>query len=67
MQRAFFGKRLFILYGLKAILSRDELEGLLRSIHYEKLEVLLLDALQRGPAAKGETLTIIDEDLCILR
>ena len=67
MQRAFFGKRLFILYGLKAILSRDELEGLLRSVRYEKLEVLLLDALQRGSTAEGEALTIIDEDLCILR
>ncbi len=67
MQRAFFGKRLFILFGLKAIISQDELEGLLRSIRYEKLDVLLLDAYQRGPAAEGEALTIIDEDLCILR
>lgn len=66
MQRAFFDKRLFILFGLKAILRRDELTGFLRTIRYEKLDVLLLDAFQRGPAVEGEALTIIDEDLCIL-
>ena len=67
LQRAYFGKRLFILYGLKAVLTREELNGLLRSIRYEKLDVLLLDAFQRDIPAEGEELTIIDEDLCILR
>lgn len=66
LQRRFLGKRLFILYGLKAFLSREELCCFYRSVFYEKLDVLLIEALQRGEPVKEECVTIIDKDLCVI-
>lgn len=67
LQRAFFGKRLFILYGLKSLLSEEELSSIYRSIFYEKLDLLLIEAWQQTPPGKEEITTIIDRDLCVLQ
>lgn len=66
LQRLFFGKQLFVMYGLKACLSEDELMSFYRSVSYEKINLLLLEAFQRGDALPGEELTIIDKDLCVI-
>ncbi len=67
IQRRLMGKRIFILYGLKACLSREEQELLFRSILYEKLDVLLIEPFQRENVIKEECVTIIDRDLCVIR
>ena len=67
LQRRLLGKRLFFLYGVKRLLTRDELERFYRSILYEKLYVVLLESAQTGSQLPGETVTILDEDLCIIR
>ena len=67
LQRQFFDKRLFIFYGLKGCLTREELSGLYRNVFYEKLDLLLLEPFQRGAPMEGETVTIVDGDLCIIR
>ena len=61
------GKTVFIFYGLKACLSREEQEMLFRSILYEKLDVLLIEPFQRENVIKEECVTIIDRDLCVIR
>ncbi len=66
MQREYFGKRLFILYGLKSLLSREELSAFYRGILYEKLDLLLIEPFQRGQILEVEKVTIIDEDLCVI-
>ena len=66
MQREFFGKRLFILYGLKTLLGKKELALFYRNVLYEKLDLLLLEPFQKGAPLKEEKITIIDEDLCII-
>lgn len=66
LQRLFFGKQLFVMYGLKACLSEDELMSFYCSVSYEKINLLLLEAFQRGDALPGEELTIIDKDLCVI-
>ena len=67
IQRRLMGKRIFIFYGLKACLSREEQELLFRSILYEKLDVLLIEPFQRENVIKEECVTIIDRDLCVIR
>ena len=67
LHRAFFGKRLFILYGLKSLLSEDELGSFYRSVFYEKLDLLLIEAWQQLPPRQEEVTTIIDRDLCVLQ
>ena len=66
VQRRFFGKRLLIFYGLKAWLTREELEAFYRQVFYEKYNLLLVEPFQRYAALEGECLTIIDEDLCVI-
>lgn len=66
MQREYYGKRLFILYGLKAFLSRDELSAFYRGALYEKLDMLLIEPVQREKPLEEECVTIIDEDLCVI-
>ncbi len=67
LHRAFFGKKLFILYGLKSLLSEDELGSFYRSVFYEKLDLLLIEAWQQLPPRQEEVTTIIDRDLCVLQ
>ena len=67
MQRSFFDKRLFIFYGLKCLLSEEELSVFYRSALYEKLNMLLIEPIQRGKPLKEECITIIDEDLCVIQ
>lgn len=67
LQRAFFEKRLFILYGLKSLLSEEELTSFYRSVFYEKMELLLIEAWQQTPPREEEITTIIDRDLCVLQ
>ena len=43
------------------------MERFYRSILYEKLYVVLLESAQTGSQLPGETITILDEDLCIIR
>ena len=66
LQRLFYGKQLFVVYGLKACLSETELMSFYRSVSYEKIDMLLLESYQRGEALPGEELTIIDKDLCVI-
>ena len=66
MQREYFGKRLFILFGLKACLNRDELSTFYRSALYEKLDLLIIESFQRGESLEEECVTIVDEDLCVI-
>lgn len=66
MQRCFLGKQLFILYGLKSCLSRDELAAFYRSVWDEKLNLLLIEPFQRGLPMEGECVTIVDESLCVI-
>ena len=67
LQRQFLDKRLFIFYGLKGCLTREDLARLYRNVSYEKLDILLLEPFQRGKPMEGETVTIVDEDLCVIR
>lgn len=44
----------------------DEIDEFYRSVFYEKLDVLLIEPVQRGITREGESRTIIDEDLCVI-
>ena len=52
---------------LKAVLSEEELRALYRSVKYEKMTVLLVEPAQREYKIEGECVTIIDNDLCVIR
>ena len=67
LYRKYFGKELFVFYGLKTFLSADELEVFYRSVFYEKLTVLLIEPFQGEVSLKEECVTIIDKDLCVLQ
>ena len=66
LERDFFGKRLFILYGLKSLLSHEEMSVFYRNALYEKLDMLLIEPCQRGKPMEEECVTIIDENLCVI-
>ncbi len=66
MQREFLGKQLYIIYGLKSLLQKDELESFYRNVMYEKLNLLLIEPYQRNSPLKDECVTIIDEELCVI-
>ena len=66
MQRNFFGKQLFVFFGLKSYLSDEGLRLFYRSVFYEKLSVLLIESCQRETVLQEEQTTIVDEDLCVL-
>ncbi len=65
LQRKFFGKRLFVFFNLKACLTEKECLLLYKSVQYEKLQILLLEDLQRTPLKEYENTVLIDEDLCV--
>ncbi len=67
LQRLFFGDRLYILYGLKALLTDSELQSFYRSVCYEKYDLLLIEAYQRESQFPEEEVTIIDKDLCVIQ
>ncbi len=66
IQRQFLGRKLIIIYGLKAWMSREEIVEFYHSVFYEKFHVLLLEPSQKYESVEGECLTIIDEDLCVI-
>lgn len=65
IQRYFFGKVLGIFYNLKAIMTSEEMQLLYESIHYEKLQVLLIEDSQRRNISAHEKVLIVDSDLCV--
>lgn len=67
LHQRLLGKRLFFLYGVRRLLTREELEQFYRSIFYEKLSVVLLEPAQTEAQLPGEVVTILDRDLCIIR
>lgn len=67
LQREYLGKRLFVLIGLKSYLSREELKAFYQAVFYEKLDLLLIEPFQRESPMEEECVTIIDEDLCVIR
>lgn len=67
VQQRLMGKQLFFLYGVKRLLTREELALFYRSLFYEKLSVVLLESVQCGAQLPGEAVTILDRDLCIIR
>ena len=66
LEREYFGKDLFIFYGLKSFLNREELSAFYRGALYDKLNMLLIEPFQRGKPFEEECVTIIDEDLCVI-
>ena len=67
LQKAYNGKELFIFYGLKSLMSDEELSVFYKGIFYEKTQLLLIEPSQNGCMLEGECLTIVDEDLCVLK
>lgn len=61
--RELLGKRLFVFVNLKCFLDAEELERFYQSVFYEKYSLLLLESAQ-GKYISGETVRIIDDDLC---
>ncbi len=59
------GIRLFIFVNLKMYLSSEELKELYKTMHYEKIHLLLLEGIQKN-IMDGEKVWIIDKDLCII-
>lgn len=55
----------YIFVGLKQYLTVEELENLYEFVFYEKLNLILVEAVQ-SPAISGEKGWIIDSDLCII-
>ncbi len=67
LHQRLLGKRLFFLYGVKRLLTKEEQESFYRSIFYEKLSVILIEPEQTEAQLPGEVVTILDRDLCIIR
>ncbi len=55
----------YIFVGLKQYLTVEELENLYEFVFYEKINLILVEAVQ-SPAISGEKGWIIDSDLCII-
>lgn len=66
LQRRFFAKKLFVFYNLKSCLSETELAAFYRTVRYEKLQLLLIEDMQRKRLPEYEAETVLDKDLCIL-
>ena len=66
LQREFFGKQVFIIYGLKLLMTDEELASFYRSVFYEKLSLLLIEPVQTEAPRKEEYVIVIDKDLCVL-
>ena len=66
LRRRFFGKELFVIYGLKALLTREESELFYRSAFYAKINLLMLESAHREDNLPCEKVTIVDKDLCII-
>lgn len=65
LQRLFFNKKLFVFYNLKACLSHEELNLFYKNVFYEKLNLLLVEDIQREGSLVCESRIIIDKDLCV--
>lgn len=55
----------YVFVGLKHYLSESELEKLYEFIFYEKINLIIIEAIQTPPFS-GEKGWIIDQDLCII-
>ena len=66
LQRRYFGKSFFILYGLKSLLTAEEMRAFYHMAFYEKLDLLMIEPYQREERIEEEIVTIIDRDLCVL-
>ncbi len=55
----------YIFVGLKQYLTEEELENLYEFVFYEKINLILVEAVH-SPAISGEKGWIIDRDLCII-
>lgn len=60
----FLGINCFLAVNLKSYLSKEELEELYKSIHYKKLNLMLLESKNTEYISPVEKLYIIDSDLC---
>lgn len=66
LNRMFFGKKLTVIYNLKACMSIDEMKLFYKGVKYEKLPLLLVEDIQRRIIKEDEKTVIIDEDLCVI-
>ena len=57
--------RIFIFVGLKQYLTQDELDKLYEFAFYEKLHLVIIEAMH-SPCIRGEKGWILDKDLCII-
>lgn len=65
LNRKFFGKRLFVFYNLKALMSPEEMVLFYRDALYRKFDLLLLEDCQRYSVEEYERVIIVDKDLCV--
>ncbi len=65
LNRMFFGKKLTVIYNLKACMSVDEIKLFYKSVRYEKLQLMLIEDTQRREQPDDEKAVIIDNDLCV--
>ncbi len=66
LSRGLLGKKLFIVYGLCALLEEKEIELFLHELLNRKLKVLLIEASQPATASEMQMI-VVDHDLCVLR
>jgi len=60
-----FNKKVFAFLNLKQFLTADELKKIYKFFHYEKLQLILFEGMQKD-ALEDENTLIIDKDLCII-
>lgn len=60
----FLSKKLFIFVNLKSFLLEDELEEFYKMMFYKKINILLLESVEREYKFSCEEYHIIDKDLC---
>lgn len=60
------GVCIYVFVGLKQYLSGGELEKLYEFVFYEKIHLIIIEAIQE-PIISGERGWIIDKDLCIIK
>ena len=59
------GEKLFVLYGLRAVMAAEELDLFLQTALQHGMRILLVDAIGY-PLLKCEKRTTIDSDLCVI-
>lgn len=64
--RRVFGKKLFAVLNIKSFLSDDEFKLFCKSVSYEKLCVLLIEAYDVKRTSEYEKKIIVDNDLCVI-